>query len=123
MGAIRSICIGYLVVAVTPTTAQEWAPITCPLLSEAQFNAIAVDLPEHGGYGPLIILQQHTPYQDCSADELTKNVSCKTEDPGVMRVSLNGAVTYFLIPDSAFAQIDVHDGKLLTCFMHSGKPR
>src|ERR1700685_924416 len=119
--ALRKICAGSIFLAVAPAVAQERAPITCPLLTEAQFKAVAVDLPEHGGYGPVIIRQQHPPYQACQADPVTKDIRCDTEDPGVMEISLNGVVTYFLIPDSAVAQIDEHDGKLRTCTMHAGK--
>jgi hypothetical protein len=91
-------------------------------LTKEQFKAVAVDLPEHGGYGLVIISQQHIPYQSCRTDSATQDTSCETEDPGIMQVSINGVVTYFLIPDSAIAQINAHEGKLPTCTMHAPKP-
>ena len=38
-----------------------------------------------------------------------------------MQVDLNGIVTYLLIPASAIAQIEVHDGKLRACRLRAGK--
>jgi hypothetical protein len=120
--AIRSIWVVFAFLLIAPAVALEPVPIACPLLTKEQFEAVAVDLPEHGGYGPVIIRQQHTPYQACRIDSATQDVHCETEDPGIMKVSINGAVTYLLIPDSAVAQIDTHEGKLRTCTMHAGKP-
>jgi|SRR5665213_4354103 len=91
----------------------------CPTLTIAQFKTVAVELPEQGGYGALIIKQLHKPYQACQAGIANNDIHCKIEDPGLMQVSLDGIVTYFVIPDSAIAQMEVHDGKMLACSLHA----
>ena len=117
---LRATCtISFLFLA-APAVAHELSPVACPTLTIAQVRAAKVKLPEAGGYGPIFIKQQHNPYQACQADIAIKDIHCEIEDPGLMQVAVNGIVTYFLIPDSAIAQIEVHDGMLQACRLRAG---